>query len=328
MKRRSVYLIYLKQTRTYARSLESHVQSTYSIACINKSNFNSSRWIAYGGRSKNVLDLAHVALNFDVDDDTLRGVSAKMGHDVEIEVRSIAETSSIQTAKVHVNDAELVGKSKIPHVVMAIESGDAFDADVLLQRIEAQGRGEDTNWTGILPEYVDEKGEAYMQDVVTIRPPIDLHEGRIFARKIKLKATLCMSDRWDGNKCDWPTAPTREEKKKDIEVEQNVSDVPTKPERSYPKGPYPIAPDEEICGFCRYMKEGPCGKVFARWEECILSCKENETDFVDKCAELTYDLKHCTDSEPGYYHLLQEIPTDDEDEAVPEKSGDGGGTKE
>ena len=274
-----------------------------------------------------MLDLAHVALDFDVDEDKLRNVSARMGHDVEIEVVSIAESSSIQTAKVQVKNADFITK-ELPHVVMAIEHGDAFDADVLLQRIEAQGRGEDTNWTGVLPEYVDDNGEAYMQDVVSIRPPIDLQDGRIFARKIKLNATLCMSDRWDGNKCDWPTAPTREEKKKEEEKVQEAPSPPAVEERTYPKGPYPIAPDEEICGFCRYMKEGPCGKVFARWEECILSCKENETDFVDKCAELTYDLKHCTDSEPGYYHLLQEIPTDDEDEAVPEKSGDGGETKE
>merc|ERR1712146_149351 len=114
---------------------------------------------------------------------------------------------------------------------------------------------------GVLPEYVDDNGEAYMQDVISIRPPIDLQDGRIFARKLKLNATLCMSDRWDGNKCDWPTAPTREEKKE----EEDAPSAPAVEERTYPKGPYPIAPDEEICGFCRYMKEGPCGKVFARW---------------------------------------------------------------
>jgi len=207
---------------------------------------------------------------------------------------------------------------------MAIERGDAMEADLLLQRIEAQGKeGKDTNnWTGVLPEYVSDDGEAYFEDVVTIRPPIDFHQGRIFARKIKLNATLCMSDRWDGNKCDWPTAPTREEneKKKEEDKEKDENEVVTvEKERTYEKGSYPIAPDEEICGFCRYMKEGPCGKVFAAWEECILGCKENETDFVDKCAGLTYDLKHCTDSEPGYYSLLQEIPTDDEEEGEEEK---------
>jgi abnormal spindle-like microcephaly-associated protein len=62
--------------------------------------------------------------------------------------------------------------------------------------------------------------------------------------------------------------------------------------------------EEKGCGFCRFMKLGPCGKEFAAWETCIDECKETEEDFVDKCAHQTMKLKSCVDVNPDYYYSV------------------------
>jgi len=59
--------------------------------------------VAYGQRKGKVLDLAHVALDFDVDEEKLRQFSSRIGHDVQLHVLSIAENTSVQTARVEIN---------------------------------------------------------------------------------------------------------------------------------------------------------------------------------------------------------------------------------
>jgi hypothetical protein len=60
------------------------------------------------------------------------------------------------------------------------------------------------------------------------------------------------------------------------------------------------------CGFCRFMKLGPCGAEFQRWEDCIEACKEGSEDFIDKCASHTLLLKDCVDRHPEYYYSILE----------------------
>ena len=45
------------------------------------------------------------------------------------------------------------------------------------------------------------------------------------------------------------------------------------------------------CGFCKFMKAGPCGDVFIAWEACVDAAKEAGHDFVDKCGKATLALK-------------------------------------
>ena len=61
---------------------------------------------------------------------------------------------------------------------------------------------------------------------------------------------------------------------------------------------------EPECGFCRFMKMGPCGKEFAAWEACLDACKEKDEDFVEKCAPQTLALKACVDVNPKYYYAV------------------------
>ena len=58
------------------------------------------------------------------------------------------------------------------------------------------------------------------------------------------------------------------------------------------------------CGFCKFMRAGPCGDVFTAWEDCIDACKKEDTDFVDICGVKTMALKDCVDANPEYYGVL------------------------
>jgi hypothetical protein len=58
------------------------------------------------------------------------------------------------------------------------------------------------------------------------------------------------------------------------------------------------------CGFCKFMKGGPCREQFVAWEACVDRCRESGADFIAECGQHTLDLKHCTDEHPEYYGAL------------------------
>jgi len=68
------------------------------------------------------------------------------------------------------------------------------------------------------------------------------------------------------------------------------------------------------CGFCRFMKMGPCGAEFAAWEKCIEAARDTKADFVDLCGAQTMTLKQCTDKHPEYYGMLAGDADDEETE--------------
>lgn len=58
------------------------------------------------------------------------------------------------------------------------------------------------------------------------------------------------------------------------------------------------------CGFCLFMKGGPCRSVFIDWEKCVDSSKteDGEDAFIEKCYQQTLALKTCVDKHPEYYY--------------------------
>ena len=76
------------------------------------------------------------------------------------------------------------------------------------------------------------------------------------------------------------------------------------------------------CGFCRFMKDGPCGEEFIAWEACVDAAKESGADFVEACGKPTLALKACTDRHPEYYGMLNDDgdAEDDDDKAPPPKA--------
>ncbi len=73
--------------------------------------------------------------------------------------------------------------------------------------------------------------------------------------------------------------------------------------------------DEETkCGFCRFMKAGPCGEQFQAWEKCI----DEGGDYVERCIPQTRALKDCVDAHPLYYYSV--VDKDEEEEEAKKKS--------
>lgn len=72
------------------------------------------------------------------------------------------------------------------------------------------------------------------------------------------------------------------------------------------------------CGFCKFMKAGPCGVIFTRWEACLDKCKEQGLEFVDHCREETLGLRDCVDANPDYYAVLNESSSSEEEEPTKE----------
>jgi plasmid stabilization system protein ParE len=79
------------------------------------------------------------------------------------------------------------------------------------------------------------------------------------------------------------------------------------------------------CGFCKFMKGGPCRDAFVAWEACVDRCREGGTDFIQECGPATLALKHCTDEHPEYYGALM---ADAEADAAERKAADADGDGE
>ena len=85
-------------------------------------------------------------------------------------------------------------------------------------------------------------------------------------KRFTLKGALCTSRRWNSEKGECNPAPE--------------------------------------CGFCKFMKGGPCKEPFVAWEACIDQCNDDEEDIVEGCSEETLLLKSCIDANPEYYGVL------------------------
>jgi len=99
-----------------------------------------------------------------------------------------------------------------------------------------------------------------------------------------------------------------------------------------PEEPMPYGPDESLtqegkedeeeCGFCLFMKAGPCGKRFAAWEACVDDAETAGTNIVEKCAQKTHFLKDCMEANPEYYGpVLQAEKAIDEQATMEAKTG-------
>ncbi|KAI9909499.1 hypothetical protein PsorP6_014681 [Peronosclerospora sorghi] len=74
------------------------------------------------------------------------------------------------------------------------------------------------------------------------------------------------------------------------------------------------------CGFCKFMKAGPCGKEFTEWEACLDRCKTSGQDFIEECGPQTLGLRDCVDAHPEYYHVLNDGPEGEKNEDEEDKT--------
>ncbi|CAM9589750.1 unnamed protein product [Choristocarpus tenellus] len=62
--------------------------------------------------------------------------------------------------------------------------------------------------------------------------------------------------------------------------------------------------EDTTCPFCLFQRRGPCGPEFRLWEKCIALAKEEDVDFVSRCAPATKVLMVCMEQHPSYYQVL------------------------
>ena len=72
--------------------------------------------------------------------------------------------------------------------------------------------------------------------------------------------------------------------------------------------------EEEDCGFCTYMRAGPCGEVFTAWEKCVEDHRSRDEDFAKGCVPATRALTECMSEHKDYY----ELPDQEEPAPAPE----------
>ncbi|CAG9461458.1 unnamed protein product [Pedinophyceae sp. YPF-701] len=68
--------------------------------------------------------------------------------------------------------------------------------------------------------------------------------------------------------------------------------------------------EEETCGFCKFMKGGPCKDTFVAWSKCVDAGRDSGDDFVEKCIEPTVALKECMEANPNYYKPMLQAEDD------------------
>ncbi|KAJ1456126.1 hypothetical protein M885DRAFT_518656 [Pelagophyceae sp. CCMP2097] len=76
-----------------------------------------------------------------------------------------------------------------------------------------------------------------------------------------------------------------------------------------PRGPppqpteVPLLADDPDCGFCVYMRAGPCGDDFRGWEACVKDKQAAGEDFARLCIPVTRALSKCMLEHKAYYDM-------------------------
>ncbi|KAJ4836584.1 hypothetical protein Tsubulata_034369 [Turnera subulata] len=75
--------------------------------------------------------------------------------------------------------------------------------------------------------------------------------------------------------------------------------VESKPEENVNK-----EEESKDCGFCVFMKSGPCRYPYMAWDECVEEAEAKKENVVAKCSEVTKTLNECVTSHPEYYQKI------------------------
>jgi len=196
-----------------------------------------------------------------------------LSNEVSISVLGIAEDKHCQTLLVKSETMHVVSDNRFPHITLSTEGGDKYHAvysNKLLERIAGAIQSENPA--------MSEDYDLFGTDWNGTLPETDGFEETVASFRdlrsanIKLEGCFCLDTTWDDKKFAC----------------------------SYER--------ENQCGFCLFMKGGPCRNEFMEWEKCVGIAKENEgeEDFVDRCAPQTLLLKTCVDNNPEYYYIVSE----------------------
>lgn len=82
--------------------------------------------------------------------------------------------------------------------------------------------------------------------------------------------------------------------------------------------------EEGECGFCLFMKGGGCKDEFIAWEKCVEESENNKEDIVEKCFEVTGNLKKCMEAHSDYYEPILRAEKAAEEEVKQEMEREAG----
>lgn len=226
-----------------------------------------------------------VVLKFNPSEAEREAFAPLLGSPAKLEVRGIAADDRAQAALVRVTTTrgepiEPLVDAQTAHVALWSADNSGADAAVLLERLGAadklkllddkKAEDEDSK---------DDKWEgelpAFDSKLLPLFNPFPAGIASVkkLEQPLELDGTVCASDSFDTETmtCSTPKAE---------------------------------------CGFCKFMKAGPCGAEFSAWEACLDNCKAKNLDFIDHCGKETIVLRDCVDANPEYYHVLQDGPDD------------------
>ena len=102
------------------------------------------------------------------------------------------------------------------------------------------------------------------------------------------------------------------------EEQQYTSEVEILDEEDWSDLPPESEEEEESCPLCKFMKAGPCGNHFRRWQLCVDQHREGG-DFAEKCVAQTLSLGKCSElNQLGLFDMVG-----DNDDSDGDGNGDG-----
>ncbi|KAG6617043.1 Abnormal spindle microcephaly-associated protein [Phytophthora cinnamomi] len=244
-----------------------------------------------------------VVLRFQPSTEEQEAFAPILGRAAKLHVKGLVEDDHAQTVLVAVTtetgeSLEYEGAAEPAHLTLSTSAGglSAGYSSVLLERLRASDKlryllddEEPTaQWAGELPAF-----NSKHLPLFSPFPAVEAKLSRVDAKQsdeLALQGIVCLSSRFDTatGEC--------------------------------------LAPKAE-CGFCKFMKAGPCGKEFTAWEACLDRCKKSGDDFIEKCGPQTLALRDCVDANPEYYHVLNEGPEEEKKEVQEEAAAEPEQTK-
>eukprot|EP00249_Psilotum_nudum_P005769 c19196_g1_i1 orf=507-1088(-) len=81
--------------------------------------------------------------------------------------------------------------------------------------------------------------------------------------------------------------------------------------------------EEEECGFCLFMKGGPCRDSFVKWQDCVEKAETEKENIVSKCYGLAVVLKECMEVNSDYYEPVLAVEREFDDQVDSPEQNDG-----
>jgi abnormal spindle-like microcephaly-associated protein len=211
----------------------------------------------------------HVTLKFNPSSEVMSAFEPLFGTHAIIDVLAYAEDEHCQAIYVDVRASSTGGRiqtfNNYPHVTLSCEgqTGDLYApmySNVLFERLAGRQifvKGQKvfrSEWKGQLPRF-EENNLDYPAT-----------EARMRGSSLKLTGMVCCEDQYDRAEEDCKVIEQEAAPSEEASSEEGTSEEGTEGE-----------PEKAECGFCLFMRAGPCGDQFKAWEKCLEKCKEEGT---------------------------------------------------